>query len=340
MGQTERQRITIIGTGCLGASLGMALRNSPNAARFEVIGHDRDPLKARRAQTMGAFDRVALTLGGALETARFVILAVPLEAMRETMADVGAFLDGEEGVVLTDTAPLKTPILHWAGELLPQGCHFVGGDPFLAPQEGQWQLARGLEAARDTLFHDAIYALTPAPHAHPGALRAVAEMAQLIGAQPLLMEAQEHDLTRLLSDALPAFSATALLAATTSRPEWEEARKAAGYGYATATAAATLQDAPSLRMMAMLEREALLPRLDRLLQELSDLRDHLAAGDAEALEQHFAEAHRRRTAWMRESQARQWEVEPHATAIPNLFRRSMQAVVGRFGADDEEPPIR
>ena len=338
MAKAERQRITILGAGCVGASLGMALRNSPNADRFEVVGHDREPSRARRAQARGAFDRVALTLGGALERARFVILAVPLESLRETLADVGAILAGEEGVVLTDTAPLKAPVLQWAEALLPRGCHFVGGDPFPAPQEGRWQLAHGLEAARDDLFRDAIYALVPAPQAHPGAVRAVAEMAQLIGAQPLLMEAQEHDLARLLTDTLPAFSAAALIAATATRPDWEEARKAAGYGYATATAAVALHDAPSLRMMAMLEREALLPRLDRLLQELGELRERLAAGDAEALEQRFAEAGRLRAEWMARARARHWEIELPAASIPNLFRRSMQAVVGRFGADDEEPP--
>ena len=337
MAKAGRQRITILGTGCVGASLGMALRNSPNADRFEVVGHDREPLRARRAQAMGAFDRVALTLGGALEGTRFVILAVPLEGLRETMADVGAILAGEEGVVLTDTAPLKAPVLPWAEALLPQGCHFVGGDPFLAPQEGSWQLAHGLEAARDDLFREAVYALTPAPQSHPGAVRAVVEMAQLIGAQPLLMEAQEHDLARLLSDALPAFSAAALVAATATRPDWEEARKAAGYGYATATAALALHDAPSLRMLAMLEREALLPRLDHLLQELGELRDLLAAGEAEALERAFAEAGRLRADWMARARARRWEAEIQTAAVPDLFHRSMQALVGRFGAGGEEP---
>ncbi len=338
MAKAQRQRITILGAGCVGASLGMALRQSPNADRFEVVGHDREPGRAHRARQMGAFDRVALTLGGALERARFVILAVPLESLRETLADAGAILAGEEGIVLTDTAPLKAPVLQWAEALLPQGCHFIGGDPFLAPQGGRWQLARGLEAARADIFHEAVYAITPQARTHPGAIRAVAEMAQLIGAQPLLMEAREHDLARLLADALPAFSAAALITATASRPDWGEARKAAGYGYATATAAVALHDPPSLRMLAMLEREALLPRLDHLMQELGALRERLAAGDAEALEQRFAEASRLRADWMARARARHWEIELPAASIPDLFRRSIQAVVGRFGADDEEPP--
>lgn len=338
MGRTDRKRITIIGGGAIGASLGLALRASPNAARFEVVGHDREPLTARRALKAGAFDRVALTLGGALERAAMVILAVPLAALRPLLADVGEILADADGVLITDTATLKAPVLRWAEEHLPAGLHFVGGDPFLAPQEGRWHLARGLEAARADLFHGARYAIVPPARGHEGAVRTMADLADLVGAEPLLMEPLEHDMARLLAEMLPAFAAAALVQSTARRPGWREARRAAGYGYATATAAVALHDAPSLRMMAMLEREALLPRLDRLLQELGELRERLAAGDAEALEQRFAEAGRLRAEWMARARARHWEIELPAASIPNLFRRSMQAVVGRFGADDEEPP--
>ncbi len=337
MGRADRKRITIIGSGAIGASLGLALRASPNAARFEVVGHDREPLTARRAMKAGAFDRVALTLGGALERTVMVILAVPLAALRPLLADVGEILADVDGVLITDTAPLKAPVLRWAEEHLPAGLHFVGGDPFLAPQEGRWHLARGLEAARADLFHGARYAIVPPARGHEGAVRTMADLAALVGAEPLLMEPLEHDMARLLAEMLPAFAAAALVQSTARRPGWREARRAAGYGYATATAAVELEDPESLRMMAMLRREALLPRLDAFIEAAQALRRRLAEGDADSLEAAFAAAQQARAAWASAAHAHRWEFEPTMPPLLDLFRRTAQAVVGRWGAADEEP---
>ena len=77
------QRMTIVGTGCVGASMGLAIRQSADADHLEVVGHDRDHGLARRARSLGAFDNVALNLDIALRGAKLVILAVPLAALRE-----------------------------------------------------------------------------------------------------------------------------------------------------------------------------------------------------------------------------------------------------------------
>ena len=87
----------------------MALRQSQDADTLEVVGHDLVLGVARKAQKSGAFDRVEFNLDMALDHARLVILAVPLAALREVLADVGRLLEPESGVVLTDTAPLKVP---------------------------------------------------------------------------------------------------------------------------------------------------------------------------------------------------------------------------------------
>ncbi|HQE93364.1 MAG TPA: prephenate dehydrogenase/arogenate dehydrogenase family protein [Anaerolineae bacterium] len=323
----NRQRITIIGTGCIGTSIGLALRQSPDADHLEIVGHDRELGRARQAQKLGAFDRTDFNLDLALNGARLVILAVPLAEMRETLADVGRLLAPDDGVVITDTAPLKVPVIAWAEEALPPGNPFIGADPFLAPGAGGWEPLESLHDARTDLFSRAVYAITARPDDHPSATRAIANLALVLGAEPLYMDPAEHDAVRLIADAVPDVVATALFQATVGAPGWAEVRKAAGRPFATATAAAT-GDAASRRMFALLGRDTLLRGIDAVLARLHELREMIAQSDAETLENAFAATDQARAYWMAESHARTWEIERGALKQESLFQRTLQALLG------------
>ncbi len=323
----ERQRITIIGSGCIGTSIGLALRQSPDAEHLEIVGHDRELSRARQAQQRGAFDRTDFNLDLALNKARLVILAVPLAAMRQVLADVGRLLPPQAGVVVTDTAPLKVPVIAWAAELLPPGNHFVGADPALAPGTGGWEPLESLYEARADLFKRAVYAITARATDHPGAVRAVANLALVLGAEPLYIDPVEHDAARVLADAVPDVLATALFQATAAAPGWAEVRKAAGRSFATATAAAA-GDAASRRMLALLGRATLLRGLDAVLTRLQALRESIAQNDAETLENTFAATAQARAYWMAESRTRTWEIERGALKQESLFQYTLQALFG------------
>ncbi|HOT92413.1 MAG TPA: prephenate dehydrogenase [Anaerolineae bacterium] len=321
------QRITIIGTGCIGTSIGLALRQSRDAGHLQIVGHDREWGRARQGQQLGAFDRAEFNLDLALNGARLVILAVPLAAMRETLAEVGRLLTPASGVVVTDTAPLKVPVIAWAAELLPAGNYFVGAAPYLAPGAGGWEPLESLHDARADLFQRAVYAITARPDDHPSAVRAVTNLALVLGAEPLYIDPVEHDAARVIADAVPDVLATALFQAIATAPGWAEVRKAAGRPFATATAAAA-GDAASRRMLTLMGRETLLRGLDAVLERLQALRETVAQGDAEALENAFASVSQARSYWMAESRERTWEIERSALQDDNLFQRTLQALFG------------
>lgn len=323
----SNQRITVIGTGCIGTSIGLALRRSADADHLEIVGHDRNPGVARQAQKLGAFDRVDFNLDIALNGAKLVILAVPLASMREVLADVGKLLSPNAGVVVTDTAPLKAPVIAWAEELLPPGNHFVGADPFLAPGAGGWQNLTGPADACADLFDHALYAITARPEGHPSAARAVANLAHVLGAEPLYIDPVEHDAARVIANAVPGTVATALFQATAETPGWGEVRKAAARPFATATAAAS-GDAVSRRMLALLGRDTLLRGIDAVQDRLSALRTMVEQGDAEALENAFANTAQARTYWIVESQERIWDIERGPIQGDSLFQRTMHALLG------------
>jgi prephenate dehydrogenase len=326
------QKITIVGTGCIGASMGLALRASRDAGHLRVVGHDRDHGIARRALKLGAFDEAIFNLDLALRDAQLVIVAVPLSALRETLDDIARLITARSvaaapgGVVITDTAPLKQPALEWAASM-PAGVHYVGGDPFLAPGAGGWEPLRGLTSASAELFHEAVYAVTPRAGDHPSAVRTVHNLALVLGATPLLMDPEEHDAVSLIARTVPALTAGALFEATEQQPGWEEVRKAAGRELATATAG-VVADVTSQRMAALLGRETVLRGLDAVLARLGKLRETVADGEAEALEGVLGSAIEGRTRWMLQSHARTWQMGQETLEEAGIFQNTLQMLLG------------
>jgi prephenate dehydrogenase len=67
-------RIAIVGTGLIGASVGLAAKRG--GAR--VVGFDAEPSTAEAAAERGAVDEVAESLADALEGADLAVVAVPV----------------------------------------------------------------------------------------------------------------------------------------------------------------------------------------------------------------------------------------------------------------------
>lgn len=322
-----RQRITIIGAGCIGASIGLALRGSKDGDHLEIVGHDRDTGQARLAQQMGAFTTTAINLDLALDGAQLVILAVPFSELREALGDVGRLLDPTASVVVTDTTQLKEPAIAWARAALPANAHYVGGDPYLAPGVSGWEPLHGVANARPDLFHEAVYAIAAGAEEHPSAVRTVANLALVLGATPLFMSPVEHDAVRLISATVPALVAAALMRATVDAPGWAEVRQAAGREFATATAGAA-GDVASTRMATLLGRETVLRGLDALSAQLTTLRQKVASGDAEGIDALLASASVDRERWIKQSRSRSFGPEAQAIERDTLFGRTLRSMLG------------
>jgi prephenate dehydrogenase len=256
-----------------------------------------------------------------------VILSVPLADLRKVFSDVGRLLEPDAGIVITDTAPLAVPTLDWAETLLPKGNHFIAADPFLAPNVGGWEPLIGQENANADLFQNAVYAIVVQGSEHPSAVRAVSNLAQVLGASPYYIDPVEHDAVRVLTQAVPDLVATALFTSISEMPGWGEARQAAGRSFATATAAA-VGDASSRRMLIQLGRETVLRGVEEVLDKLTQLQTHLNQGDIEELEKVLTAASQKRGAWMVETRSRDWQNIPDATEHDNLFGRTMRALFG------------
>jgi len=270
-----KSRVTIVGLGLIGASIGLALKK--NKLDLEIIGHDKDSGISGRAQKIGAVDATKWNLIDACDGAGLIILALPLDGIHLTLDALQSNVAA--GVIITDTATTKVPVMEWA-KALPPGAHFIGGNPIIKPERLQGE---GIDAADANLFQGATYCLMPSVSSAPQAIDTLSNFVAALGAKPHFIDAQEHDGLMAGVEHLPALLATALASITMESQGWRELAKLAGNNFRAATSLAPTNGAQA-RDQFIAHRENLIHWIDALTQELGDLRGVLERQDTAALE--------------------------------------------------------
>jgi prephenate dehydrogenase len=185
----------VLGTGLLGASVGLALRSQG----WSVAGWDPNEEALREAAERGA---VGSTLPGlSTEGADLVVLAAPPDAVISTLETM------RTEVLVTDIAGVKGPVVTAASHLT----HFVGGHPMAGGE------TTGPSLASSSLFRGATWVLT-SDGAEPSDLSAMEEVVRSIGANPIVMTAGEHDAAVARVSHLPHLLAAVLMNLTQSDP--------------------------------------------------------------------------------------------------------------------------
>ncbi|NIO72551.1 MAG: prephenate dehydrogenase/arogenate dehydrogenase family protein [Anaerolineae bacterium] len=305
----SKPRITIVGLGLIGGSIGLALRQAGND--YEVVGHDREHAVAGQARKLGAVSKTEWNLISACEGADLIIIATPVVAIKETLTAIAPYL--KPGCLVTDTGSIKGPVVAWAKGILPDTVNFVGGNPIIS-QEGS--LPTGIEGARADLFQGGLYCLTPLPEAAPQAVQLATDLVHLLGAKPFFLDAAEHDGLVAGVDHLPFVLSAALLGTTVQSPAWREMRKLAGDAFQSVTRFSS-GDAATYRDACLTNGENIVRWIDACLARLEELREVIAAQEAEKLEKTFEEAMSVRDRWLRDKADGRWELAEEISASPS-----------------------
>ena len=326
----SKPRITIVGLGFIGGSIGLALHQAE--ADLEIVGHDRERGAANQAKKIGAVDKTDWNLISACEDADLIVIAVPVGGIKDTLAAIGPYL--KPGCLITDTASIKAPVIEWAEEILPEEVNFVGGDPIVANAG----TAEGIDAASADLFSGAVYCLTPAAGAAPDAVRLASDFAYLLGAQPYFLDPLEHDGLMAGIDHLPFVLSAALLGVTTESASWREMRRLAGGAFENTTRFVSA-DPSTYRDACLVNRENIVRWIDACSEKLGELKETILAGDAEELEQVFDEAMIARMRWLRAREAGSWE-EQQSSETPGMGSFMGQMLgLGRLGKRRRSEPV-
>jgi len=316
-------QITIIGMGQIGTSIGLAL--AKHTDQVFRVGHDREFSAANRAKALGALDRVDINIPHAVEEAGLVILAVPLDQVRETLKSVAQ--DLRPDVVVMDMAPVKETVLSWAKELLPAHAHYVGLVPVISPSYLQTHDS-GAEAAHADLFQNGLLAIVSQRGTPSEAIKLAADLSQLLGAEHLFIDPVELDSMMAATHLLPQLMAAALLNATVDQPGWREARMLTGRPFAEASGPAALFDpSGALTQAALGAKEPVLRNLDNLIDQLSRLRREIYNQDAAALALRLESARKGYERWWRERNTANWGMQETA---PKVEMPTVKDIFGRM----------
>jgi prephenate dehydrogenase len=290
------QRVLIVGLGLIGGSIGLALRRwsdehkSDGRSPLEITGFDPNLDHQRAAEKLGAVDRGAWDLTKAVRDADVIVLATPVNGMREVMQDIAPNL--KPGVVITDTGSTKARVLEWADELLPVDAHFVGGHPMA----GKTQSIEGADA---NLFAGATWCISPSVRASEDAVRTVLGLVSAAGAEPFFIDPHEHDAYVAGVSHLPFALSASLMNAVSRDPSWREMKTLTAGGFRDTTRLAA--GSPAMhRDILLTNRDAVVRWIDAMASTLGDLRQILVLEDESskaALEAFFSEARDARAVW-------------------------------------------
>ena len=294
-------KITIIGLGKIGASMGLALAGHKD--QVTTLGHDKSPETARTAQKLGAVESISYNLPASVEGADVIVLAIPFNETYETLKIIAQ--DIREDAVVMDTAPVKLVVAEWVKELLPPNRHYVGMTPALNPACLE-DSAKGLDAARADLFQKGAVAITAPQGTAEGALKLATDFVTLLGALPFFADPAEVDGVMAAAHLLPGLSAAALVETITSQPGWPDIRKLAGTPYSAATQQLEREE-PAALAEAILQNQANTIRvLDEYIATLASLRNEIASKNKKELQTRFERSRRGRAQWQLDRAKGDW----------------------------------
>jgi len=196
------ENIAIVGTGLIGASIGLALRRAGFAG--EIVGIDTNPDEATAAVRIGAASRA-----GSFEEfakADVVVLAVPVLAIMDCMGRLSPLLGPRQ--LVTDVGSTKLAISELARSLFGgEGqANFLPGHPMAGKESG------GAALAEASLFDGAMWLFTPLPGAATELETEWRAWVAKFGARTMDLDAARHDRICAWVSHLPQMVSTAMSA--------------------------------------------------------------------------------------------------------------------------------
>jgi prephenate dehydrogenase len=281
------QKITIIGVGLLGGSIGLAVKCRQLAG--EVAGFVRRPASLKDCEKAGAVDYATTDLLAAVSDADLVVLCTPLSQMRLRVVEMLQAL--KRGAIVTDVGSVKASVVRELESLVRKSdAHFVGSHPMAGTEK------TGVLSAREDLFVNAVCVVTPTGKSNAPAVRKVEQFWKSLGARTLRLAPEQHDALVSRSSHLPHIAAAALanLVLNPASPRMQAQLCANGFRDTTRIASGS----PEMwRDIALANRKNLAKSLAAFISELQKFQRFLKKSDAKAISIYLETAKARRDNW-------------------------------------------
>jgi len=282
-------QITIVGTGLLGGSIGLALRYAGFTGK--IIGVARSESTRRAALEHHCIDQAGEDPVASVIDSDLIILCTPVGTIPGLFDQLAEHVDPQ--AVITDVGSTKHSIVQAAHAKLKHPGRFVGSHPMAGSE------TTGPENARADLFTGKPVIVTPDAHTDADAVEQVETLWRALGMHVTRAGAKEHDQMVAHISHLPHALAVLLVIAA----EEGGGLEVASTGFTDTTRIAGGD--PELWADIFLDNaEPVVEALDLSMKLTKGLRDVIARGDREHLLKILSQAQRVRQQWLEENQER------------------------------------
>jgi len=257
--------VAIIGLGLMGGSLALALRGW--CAR--LLGVDHNPAVVALALERQVVDQASHDPAVLLPQADLIIIATPVRSSLEILKQLPGL--HPTGALVMDLGSTKQAVLQ-AMAALPQRFDPLGGHPICGKEIGS------LVNAEAGLYNQATFAFVRLPRTTRRAQRVALELADLLGARPVWLEAAQHDQWMAATSHMPHLLATALALSVPA-----ESAPLAGPGFRSTSRLAAGSPEMKLDIFAT-NGPAILMALSQFRRQLEGLEEAVRHHDLDSLQ--------------------------------------------------------
>ena len=207
--------IAIIGTGLIGGSIGLGLKERGLATKIIGVGHRKASLN--KALKIKAIDEGTTSIEKAVKNADMIILATSVSLIPDHAKKIIPLM--KKSAILTDVGSTKNYIVSQINNEIKSRCgrekpDFIGAHPLAGSEQ------RGIESARSDLFEGSVCVLTPTSLNSKQGITRLSNMWKALGARISIMTPSKHDEILALVSHLPHFVASSL-AGVIDEKHWE-----------------------------------------------------------------------------------------------------------------------
>jgi len=212
-------KISIIGVGLIGGSIGLALRNQNNKffknKKITIVGVGRKPLRLALAQRLGAIDKFTTSIKDGVKDADIIFIATPVKTIPRIFEEV--ILYCKTSAIITDVGSVKVEVLKKIKQSLAahlkksstsagKGPFFVSSHPIAGGEK------TSVVYAKPDLFKNAVTVITPLNKKTPRqVIDTIKKLWLAIGSKVYIMSPEHHDDILARTSHLPHIVAYALV---------------------------------------------------------------------------------------------------------------------------------
>lgn len=279
-------KIAILGINVMGLCIALSLKKN-HRSEFQITAAGAEPENLKLAKNIGAVDNTESSARKCVVGAEIIIIDAPLHYTKDLLENLSSHFD--PGATITDTGPLKQPIIKWANELLPSSVNFVASRP--VPSTNIWSTE---DVSADAISGSPYCIVTDKTTSSEG-IHTITWLAKQCGSQPYFLDSAEHDSYSSAMAFLPNVISSALIMAASKSRSWPEMSKLSTPEFKAMTRLAD-KDPEENSLAADLNSKDTIHWIDEMITSLYEFRKQFV-DDKEKLFESFIAAWEQRAKW-------------------------------------------